>query len=105
MTRLNDDWKDWPLGRPEGVPEGPQLVVSFGGIGPIPGTDKAKAQGCICPGLVGDKDRWGRDDGHTIDQACSLHGKEARKKHLAAVRKEQRKNWADLEARERANAS
>jgi len=63
-------------------------IVLHGGPGPTPGTKEAVDQGCTCPGDVGDLDNYGREGGHTVNELCSLHGKEARRKLAGDIRKE-----------------
>lgn len=53
--------------------------VKYGGIGPIPGTEEAIQQGCVCPGEVGDLDKRGHPGGYTVDKGCPLHGQKAQK--------------------------
>lgn len=69
------------------------FLVQHGGFGPIPGSDEAKKEGCICPGQVGDFDCWGRTGGFTVDNNCPLHGKQARLFNLM----EARASWAETE--------
>jgi len=71
------------------------IFVAHGGIGPIPGEPEARAQGCLCPGKVGDLDRWGLPGGRTIDNACPLHGTDARQASLI----QSRLDWAKTEIR------
>jgi len=45
----------------------------YGGPGPVPGTEEAIKEGCVCPGKTD-------GDGYIVDELCSLHGSEARSK-------------------------
>ena len=74
-----------------------RYFVQHGGLGPCPGSDEARDNGCTCPGDVGDPDRWGRLGGFTVDNHCTLHGKAARAEANRQWRKEWRQNMADLE--------
>ena len=69
-------------------------IVLHGGVGPTPGTQEARALGCSCPGDVGDPDRWGQLGGHTVDNECPLHGREARRQ----VEREARESFLRLMA-------
>ena len=95
----DNGWKGSPLSDGDDLED--KYTISYGGQGPTPGSANAKSQGCTCPGQVGDKDRWGCVGGHTIHEGCLFHGKEARKKHLAQVRKEQAAFWAEMDEMDR----
>lgn len=72
------------------------LYVRHGGWGPTPGTAEARKMGCICPGKVGDKDRWGAA-GYTERSDCLHHGDNARSSNHAAVREERRRLFERLD--------
>jgi hypothetical protein len=50
-------------------------------------------KGCICPGLIGETDSWGREGG-TVRTDCPHHGTEGTKRHYAEVRAEFARNFA-----------
>jgi len=56
-----------------------------GGVGPVPGSNEAKAEGCPCLGALG-----GWDPRYIVLDKCPLHGVEARRKHRARARNEMR---------------
>jgi len=68
-----------------GAVEVKRFIVLHDGPNPIPGTEEARLKGCICPGKIGDKDRWGFE-GYTVDELCPLHGREARIKLIEQFR-------------------
>lgn len=67
-----------------------RFVVRHGGIGPIPGSEKARRKRCTCPGDIGDKDRWGVP-GFTVDNLCRIHGHVARRLANEMARQEMRR--------------
>lgn len=55
-----------------------RYCVQHGGVGPTPGTNRAKSQGCSCPGDLGWNGRQRR--GYAVDELCPTHGVDARRK-------------------------
>jgi len=71
--------------------EFPEYTVQHGGIGPAPGSEEARKQGCMCPGKRGEFDKWRRPGGYTVNETCVVHGRAARTAHLNEVRLEMAK--------------
>ena len=88
-------WDDDPFGAHD-------LVVMHRLIdGPVPGSPEGREVGCVCPGDVGDVDKWGRPGGITVDNDCPLHGKKARRDHDRKARESWLKSMRALEDEER----
>jgi hypothetical protein len=74
-----------------------RFIVLHGGTGPVPGTDEARREGCICPGAIGERDRWGCSGGCTVDNECRIHGWVARRIHDMSVRQKMLREAMRLE--------
>jgi hypothetical protein len=68
-----------------------RFIVLHGGTGPVPGTDEARREGCICPGAIGESDCWGSSGGCTVDNECRIHGHVARRLVNARARQDMRR--------------
>lgn len=86
-------WDDDPFG-PRDLVVTPRLTDSR-----VPGSEEAMRDGCFCPGDVGDLDQWSQP-GLTLDNACPLHGREARRRFDMEAREAWIRRMQDLEETE-----